>query len=121
VAQNSESNGRTVAAARSDSDYRQIFHAENETINKTDIVIAVTPRGPARRRFCPKTKSNARTGVCTPTSGSLEALVIQEEIEEQLAAARRLPRQWRKSNCPTKSRIAGGVKSDALTTTAAAN
>lgn len=57
-----------------------------------DIVIAVTPRVIRAPAILPEDEVERPTGsLATPTSGSLEAMIIQEERDELLASARRLP------------------------------
>ncbi len=57
---------------------------------KTDIVIAVTPRVLRAPIVLPEDEELRPTGsVVSPTSGSLEAMIVQEEKEEYLASLRR--------------------------------
>jgi Flp pilus assembly secretin CpaC len=93
VAQNSESNGRTgLPLLGLIPIIGRFFTAPKRDNQQTDIVIAVTPRVIRAPAILPEDEIERPTGsLQSPTSGSLEALVIQEEIEEQLAAARRVP------------------------------
>ncbi len=69
----------------------RLFSAPTKDNRQVDIVIAVTPRVIRAPSILPEDEIERPTGsLAVPTSGSLEAMVIQEVIEEQLAAARRL-------------------------------
>ncbi len=93
VAQNTESNGRTgLPLLGLIPIIGRLFTAPKKDNRQTDIVIAVTPRVIRAPAILPEDLIEQPTGsVVTPTSGSLEALIIDEEIEEQLAAVRRIP------------------------------
>ncbi|HEX8638376.1 MAG TPA: secretin N-terminal domain-containing protein [Pyrinomonadaceae bacterium] len=70
----------------------RLFTAPTKDNNQVDIVIAITPRVIRAPSILPEDEIERPTGsVAVPTSGSLEAMIIQEEREELLAAARRLP------------------------------
>ncbi|MDQ3129589.1 MAG: hypothetical protein M3Q99_02360 [Acidobacteriota bacterium] len=70
----------------------RLFSAPTKDNRQVDIVIAVTPRVIRAPTILPEDEVERQTGsLAVPTSGSLEAMVIQEEREELLAAARRLP------------------------------
>jgi general secretion pathway protein D len=70
----------------------RLFTAPTRDNRQVDIVIAVTPRVIRAPAILPEDEVERPTGsLATPTSGSLEAMIIQEEQEELLAAARRLP------------------------------
>jgi general secretion pathway protein D len=70
----------------------RLFTAPTKDNRQVDIVIAVTPRVIRAPAILPEDEIERPTGsLQQPTSGSLEALIVQEEIEEQLAAARRIP------------------------------
>lgn len=92
VAQNSESNGRTgLPLLGLIPIIGRLFTAPKRNNNQVDIVIAVTPRVIRAPAILPEDEIERPTGsVATPTSGSLEAMIVQEELEEQLASARRL-------------------------------
>ena len=93
VAQNQESRGRTgLPILGLIPILGRLFTAPKKDNRQIDIVIAVTPRVIRAPAILPEDEIERPTGsLATPTSGSLEALIIQEEIEEQLAAARRVP------------------------------
>ena len=93
VAQNTQSDGRTgLPLLGLIPIIGRLFTAPKKDNRQTDIVIAVTPRVIRAPAILPEDEIERPTGsVITPTSGSLEALIMDEEIEEQLAAARRVP------------------------------
>ncbi len=69
----------------------RLFSAPTKDNRQVDIIIAVTPRVIRAPSILPEDEIERPTGsLAVPTSSSLEAMVIQEEIEEQLANARRL-------------------------------
>jgi general secretion pathway protein D len=92
VAQNQESNGRTgLPLLGLIPILGRLFTAPTKDNRQVDIVIAVTPRVIRAPSILPEDEIERPTGsLAVPTSSSLEAMVIQEEIEEQLANARRL-------------------------------
>ena len=95
-----------------------LFTAPRRNNRQVDIVIAVTPRVIRAPAILPEDLIERPTGsLQSPTSGSLEALVIQEEIEEQLAAARRLPNVAKIQLPDQKVEAPAYVKSNAPTTT----
>ncbi|MDQ3801216.1 MAG: cohesin domain-containing protein [Acidobacteriota bacterium] len=68
----------------------RLFATPTRNDNQTDIVIAVTPRVLRAPVILPEDEVERPTGsIATPTNSSLEAMIIQEEREEQLANARR--------------------------------
>lgn len=70
----------------------RLFAAPTRDNRQVDIVIAITPRVIRAPAILPEDEIERPTGsMATPTSGSLEAMIIQEERGEQLAMARRLP------------------------------
>ncbi len=70
----------------------RLFTTPTNEKRQIDIVIAVTPRVIRAPAILPEDEVERPTGsLATPTSGSLEAMIIQEEREELLASARRLP------------------------------
>jgi len=70
----------------------RLFATPTRDNRQVDIVIAVTPRVIRAPAILPEDEVERPTGsLATPTSGSLEAMIIQEEMEENLAAIRRLP------------------------------
>ncbi len=92
VAQNVESNSRAgLPLLGLIPILGRLFTAPQRDNRQVDIVIAVTPRVIRAPSILPEDEIERPTGsLAVPTSGSLEAMVIQEEIDEQLAAARRL-------------------------------
>ncbi|HUR96880.1 MAG TPA: secretin N-terminal domain-containing protein, partial [Pyrinomonadaceae bacterium] len=93
VAQNTESNGRQgLPLLGLIPIIGRLFTAPTRDNRQVDIVIAVTPRVIRAPAILPEDEVERPTGsLATPTSGSLEAMIIQEEQEELLAAARRIP------------------------------
>lgn len=93
VAQNTESNGRHgLPLLGLIPIIGRFFTAPVRDNRQVDIVIAVTPRVIRAPSILPEDEIERPTGsLATPTSGSLEAMIIQEDREEYLAAARRLP------------------------------
>jgi general secretion pathway protein D len=70
----------------------RLFTAPTKDNRQVDIVIAVTPKVIRAPTILPEDEIERPSGsLAVPTSGSLEAMIIQEETEELLAAARRLP------------------------------
>lgn len=70
----------------------RLFAAPTRDNRQVDIVIAVTPKVIRSPAILPDDLIERPTGsMATPTTGSLEAMIIQEERGEQLAMARRLP------------------------------
>jgi general secretion pathway protein D len=70
----------------------RLFATPTKDLRQIDIVIAVTPRVIRAPAILPEDEVERPTGsLATPTSGSLEAMIVQEEKEERLAAARRIP------------------------------
>lgn len=92
VAQGVETDGRSgIPILGSLPIIGRLFATPNKENSQVDIVIAVTPRVIRAPAILPEDLEERETGsLAVPTSSSLEAMVIQEEIEEQLAAARRL-------------------------------
>ncbi len=93
VAQDTQSNGRTgLPLLGLIPILGRLFTAPTRNNSQVDIVIAVTPKVIRAPIILPEDEVERPTGsLAVPTSGSLEALIIQEEREELLAAARRLP------------------------------
>lgn len=70
----------------------RLFTAPTRDNRQVDIVIAITPRVIRAPAILPEDEIERPTGsIAVPTSGSLEAMIIQEEKEEYLASVRRLP------------------------------
>ncbi len=93
VAQNNQSNGRTgLPLLGLIPIIGRLFTAPTKNNTQVDIVIAVTPRVIRAPAILPEDEDERPTGsLATPTTGSLEALIVEEERNEQLAAARRIP------------------------------
>lgn len=93
VAQGSESRGREgLPLLGLIPIIGRLFTAPTRSNRQVDIVIAVTPRVIRAPAIYPEDEIERPTGsLAVPTSGSLEAMIIQEEINEQIAAARKLP------------------------------
>lgn len=73
----------------------RLFSAPSKNNRQTDIVIAITPRVIRAPAILPEDLEERPTGsLAVPTSGSLEAMIIQDEIDEQLA----MNRQRRRNN-----------------------
>lgn len=71
----------------------RLFTAPTRDNRQVDFVIAITPRVIRAPAIMPEDEIERPTGsVSTPTGGSLEAMVIQEERDEYLASIRRLPK-----------------------------
>lgn len=70
----------------------RLFTAPTRDNRQVDIVIAVTPRVIRAPAILPEDEIERPTGsLAVPTNSSLEAMIIQEERDEMLAAARNLP------------------------------
>ncbi len=70
----------------------RLFTAPTRDNSQVDIVIAVTPRVIRAPAILPEDEIERPTGsLATPTNNSLEAMIVQEEMDEMLAAARRVP------------------------------
>ena len=70
----------------------RLFTAPTRDNRQIDIVIAVTPRVIRAPAILPEDEVERDTGsVAVPTNNSLEAMIIDEERNELLAAARRVP------------------------------
>jgi general secretion pathway protein D len=70
----------------------RLFSAPTRDNRQVDIVIAVTPRVIRAPAILPEDEVERPTGsMMVPTSNSLEAMIVEDERNETLAAARRLP------------------------------
>ena len=70
----------------------RLFSTPTKDNTQVDIVIAVTPRVIRAPAILPDDEVERPTGsLAVPTNSSLEAMIIEEEREEMLAAARRMP------------------------------
>ncbi len=71
----------------------RLFTAPTRDNRQVDIVIAVTPRVIRAPAILPEDEIERATGsLAVPTTNTLQDLIIEEEREERLAQARRLPR-----------------------------
>jgi len=70
----------------------RLFTAPTKDNRQIDIVIAVTPRVIRAPAILPEDEIERPTGsLAVPTQNSLEAMVIEDEEQDRLAAARRMP------------------------------
>ena len=71
----------------------RLFTSPTRDDRQVDIVIAVTPRVLRAPTVTPRDEEMRPSGTLqSPTTGSLEAMIIESDREDQLATARRLPR-----------------------------
>jgi general secretion pathway protein D len=71
----------------------RLFTAPTHGVRDVDVVIAVTPRVLRAPAVTPRDEEMRPSGTLqSPTTGSLEAMIIESDREEQIAAARRLPK-----------------------------
>jgi general secretion pathway protein D len=71
----------------------RLFTSPTRDNRRVDIVIAVTPRVLRAPAVTPRDEEMRPSGTLqSPTTGSLEAMIIESDREEQIAAARRVPR-----------------------------
>ncbi|MGH9970151.1 MAG: secretin N-terminal domain-containing protein [Pyrinomonadaceae bacterium] len=71
----------------------RLFTSPTRDNRRVDIVIAVTPRVLRAPAVTPRDEEMRPSGTLqSPTTGSLEAMIIESDREDQIAAARRLPR-----------------------------
>src|SRR5688572_30225761 len=71
----------------------RLFTAPTRDIRDIDVVIAVTPRVLRAPAVTPRDEEMRPSGTLqSPTTGSLEAMILESDREEQIAAARRLPK-----------------------------
>ncbi|MGH9959288.1 MAG: hypothetical protein ACREBC_19550, partial [Pyrinomonadaceae bacterium] len=71
----------------------RLFTSPTRENRRVDIVIAVTPRVLRAPAVTPRDEEMRPSGTLqSPTTGSLEAMIIESDREDQIAAARRLPR-----------------------------
>jgi hypothetical protein len=95
VAQGVESNGRQgLPILGLIPILGNLFTAPTKENRNVDIVIAITPKVIRAPAILPDDEIERPTGsLQTPTNSSLEAMIIQEDKEENLAMARRVPNQ----------------------------
>lgn len=93
VAQDVESNGRSgLPLIGLIPIIGRLFTAPTRDNRQVDIVIAITPRVIRAPAILPEDEVERPTGsLATPTNNSVEAMVVEEEKEEFLASARKLP------------------------------
>lgn len=71
----------------------RLFTSPTRDNRRVDIVIAVTPRVLRAPTVTPRDEEMRPSGTLqSPTTGSLEAMIVESDREDQIAAARRLPR-----------------------------
>ena len=71
----------------------RLFTAPTRDDRQIDVVITVTPRVLRAPTVTPRDEEMRPSGTLqSPTTGSLEAMIIESDREDQLAAARRIPR-----------------------------
>jgi general secretion pathway protein D len=71
----------------------RLFTAPTRDIRDIDVVIAVTPRVLRAPAVTPRDEEMRPSGTLqSPTTGSLEAMIIEADRESQIAAGRRLPK-----------------------------
>ncbi len=71
----------------------RLFTSPTRENRRVDIVIAVTPRVLRAPAVTPRDEEMRPSGTLqSPTTGSLEAMIIESDREDQIATARRLPR-----------------------------
>ncbi len=118
VGTNSQSNGRTgLPLLGLIPIIGRLFTAPTKNNSQVDIVISVTPRVIRAPSVLPEDEIERPTGSqATPTTGSLEAMIVQEEVEEQLALARRLPTQQQVQLPDQKSDVPAYTKATVQTT-----
>ena len=94
VAQDIESNGRRgLPVLGLIPVLGRLFTAPTRDNRTVDIVIAVTPRVLRAPAVTPRDEEMRPSGTLqSPTTGSLEALIREADHDDQIAAARRLPR-----------------------------
>ncbi|HEY6122607.1 MAG TPA: secretin N-terminal domain-containing protein, partial [Pyrinomonadaceae bacterium] len=94
VAQDIESNGRKgLPLVGLIPVLGRLFTSPTRDNRRVDIVIAVTPRVLRAPAVTPRDEEMRPSGTLqSPTTGSLEAMIRESDREDQIAAARRLPR-----------------------------
>lgn len=71
----------------------RLFSSPTRDQRQVDIVISVTPRVLRAPTVTPRDEEMRPSGTLqSPTTGSLEAMIIESDHEDRIAAARRLPR-----------------------------
>ncbi len=95
VSQNIESNGRQGLPVLGGLPILgRLFTSPTRDNRQVDIVIAVTPRVLRAPAVTPRDEEIRQSGTTmSPTSGSLEAMLRESAREDQIAAARRIPKE----------------------------
>src|SRR5262245_9801171 len=90
-----QSNGRSGLPVLSGLPFiGHLFTSPTKESRQVDIVIAVTPKVLRAPSLTPRDDEMRPSGTLqAPTTGSLEAMLRETEREDQIAAARRLPKQ----------------------------
>ncbi len=92
----------------------RFFTAPTRDNRQVDIVIAVTPRVIRAPAILPSDEIERNTGsLAVPTNSSLEAMVIEEDHQDQLAAARRIPNKAEVQMADRPAEEPAFVKTDA--------
>ena len=108
----------------------RLFSSPTRDNRNVDIVIAVTPRVLRAPAITPRDLEMRQSGTLqAPTTGSLEAMLIETQRDEMIAAARRLPKNAVievKDPAPayepaTKEQLASSAPNQTATNQAAAN
>ena len=100
---------------------RLLFTAPTRDNRQVDIVIAVTPRVLRAPALTPRDEEMRPSGTLqSPTTGSLEAMLRENEREEQILAARRIPKEVN-IQLPDAPAYVPAPKTDTATQTTAAN
>src|SRR5229473_827846 len=72
----------------------RLFTSPTHDDRQVDIVIAVTPRVLRAPAVTPRDEENRQSGTLqAPTTGSIATLLVEAEREEQIAAARQIPKE----------------------------
>jgi general secretion pathway protein D len=118
VAQGVESNGRQgLPILGLIPIIGRLFSTPTKDNRQVDVVIAVTPKVIRAPVILPEDEIERPTGsLATPTSGSLEAMIFQEEVEEQLAVMRKVPNNVQIQLPDQKTDVPVYVKSNPSTT-----
>lgn len=92
----------------------RLFSTPTRDNRQVDIVIAVTPRVIRAPAILPEDEIERPTGsLAVPTNNSLEAMIIQDERDELLAAARRTPNVAEVQLPDRQAEAPGYVRTDA--------
>ena len=98
----------------------RLFTAPTRDNRQIDIVIAVTPRVIRAPAILPEDEIERPTGsLAVPTNSSLEAMIVEEDRQDYLAAMRRLPTNTAVQLPDRAAEAPEYVKTDATTSSAA--